>query len=80
MLLNALGFARYATTLTPVGGCPRCNGPIITGSCMCCGYAGPTHVAQPGEWVGRPVQTSKRGRTNRLRTEPRRIAREARRG
>lgn len=60
-MLSALGFARYST-LTPVGGCPRCNGPIITDSCMCCGYAGPTRVATQAEQPGRAVQTSKSAR------------------
>ncbi len=61
-MLSALGLARYAS-LTPITGCPRCNGAIITGSCMCCGYAGPTRVATEDEQPGRPVQTSKRFRT-----------------
>lgn len=40
-MLSALGFARYAI-LTPVGGCPRCRGAVYDGTCLPCGWDGPT--------------------------------------
>ena len=42
-----IGFNRYYEG-RPIGGCPRCDGPVMDGSCLCCGWVGevPPDVVQ----------------------------------
>jgi hypothetical protein len=57
MLSPALGFSRYII-LTALNGCPRCSGAISEGTCIMCGWDGPTRA---------PSLAERREYTERLR-------------
>lgn len=70
--LATYGFRARYSRLTPVSGCPRDGGAMLPdGTCLQCGWDGPTHVATLAEQPGRPVQTSKHTRTRMPRSDVR---------